>query len=53
MVTAASAAALKLGYSAMKAKQMDEDRERAGCFYNSNYEIWEMSALWSLALHLR
>ena len=55
MVTAASAAAQKLiGYSALKTKQMDvvmgilSERD---VFYNSNYEIWEKSVLWSPVLH--
>ena len=55
MVTAASAAAQKLGYSALKAKQMDvvmgivSERD----VFNSNYGMWEKSVLWSPALHLR
>ena len=30
----------------------DVDRERARCFYHSNYKIWEKFMLWSPALHL-
>ena len=57
MITAATAAAQKLGYSTMKAKKMDVAIVMGivseGDVFTTLiiYEIWEKSVLWSPALH--